>query len=179
MTSTISNNVIVANHSTTSPIGSLGISVGAGLTFGTTDTATLTTTISNNTISHTDANGILVAAREGNASVFARIINNNVAAPLLGIRPGIRVDSGVNAANSIDNSVCIEISGNTSAGSGGSQGIGLRKQGTVSTTHSFGVEGMAATASPGVETFVDGLNPAGSGTFLISASSGFTNCSAP
>ena len=43
----------------------------------------------------------------------------------------------------------------------------------------FGVNGMAATSSPGVETYVDGLNPAGNGTLLISAASGFSNCSLP
>ena len=36
---------------------------------------------------------------------------------------------------------------------------------------------MSATATPGIETFVNGLNPAGSGTLLISAESGFSNCS--
>ncbi len=51
---------------------------------------------------------------------------------------------------------------------------GLRKQGTTSTTNDFGVNGMAATSSPGVEAYVDGLNPAGGGTLLISATSGFT-----
>jgi hypothetical protein len=35
---------------------------------------------------------------------------------------------------------------------------------------------MAATSSPGVEAFVDGQNPAGGGTLLISATSGFSNC---
>jgi hypothetical protein len=84
------------------------------------------------------------------------------------------VDAG--NANSVDDAVCLDISGNTSAGSGGSQGIGLRKQGTVATTNDFGIEGMAATASPGVESYVDGLNPAGGGTLLISATSGFSNC---
>jgi len=66
------------------------------------------------------------------------------------------------------------------------EGIGLRKQGTVSTTHDFGVNGMAATSTTGVETYVDGLNPAssvnpGTGlrTLLISATSGFSNCSLP
>jgi hypothetical protein len=34
-----------------------------------------------------------------------------------------------------------------------------------------------ATSSPGVESFIDSLNPAGSGTLLISATSGFSNCS--
>jgi hypothetical protein len=43
-------------------------------------------------------------------------------------------------------------------------------------TDDFAIEGMAATARPGLETFVNGLNPAGGGTFLISAESGFSNC---
>jgi hypothetical protein len=38
---------------------------------------------------------------------------------------------------------------------------------------------MAATASPGVETYVSGQNPAANGAFLISASSGFTSCTVP
>jgi hypothetical protein len=81
------------------------------------------------------------------------------------------------------------MSGNTTAGSGSTAGIGLRKQGTVSTTNDFGVEGMAATSSPGVEQFVGngagGLNPGSAngngdgsvnGVLLISAASGFSNC---
>jgi hypothetical protein len=42
---------------------------------------------------------------------------------------------------------------------------------------------MAATATPGVENYVNGLNTSASGTFgtggtsLASATSGFTNCS--
>ena len=175
VTSVISNNVIVANHGIG---GAFGISVGAGQVFAGTDNATLTTTISGNTISQTDGNGIIASAREASANLVARILNNNVAAPLNGVRPGIRVDSG-NTSGAVDNSVCLEISGNTSAGSGGSQGIGLRKQGTSTTVHTFAVEGMAATASPGVETFVSGQNPAGNGTLLISASSGFASCTAP
>lgn len=49
----------------------------------------------------------------------------------------------------------------------------------MTTTNDFGVNGMAATSSPGVEAFIDGLNPAGGGTLLISATSGFSNCSLP
>ena len=76
--------------------------------------------------------------------------------------------------------MCLNISGNTSAGSTGpALGIGLRKQGTVSTTNKFAVNGMAATSSPGVEAYVNGLNPSGGGTLLISATSGFSNCSLP
>ena len=47
----------------------------------------------------------------------------------------------------------------------------------VGTDGTIGVEGMAATSSPGIESYVSGLNPAGNGTLLISATSGFSNCS--
>jgi hypothetical protein len=165
--------VIVANNT----VGSQGIGFGTSNTSGFANNPQLTITINNNTISATDGNGILGVARDGTGTLRAKIQNNNVAAPLGGVRPGIRVDSG-NAA-SANETVCVNISGNTSAGSGGSQGIGLRKQGTVTATNAFGVNGMAATATPGVETYVGGLNPAGSGVLLISATSGFSNCSLP
>ena len=100
-----------------------------------------------------------------------------MAAPLTGVRPGIRVDAGNGAAGS-DDDVCLDISGNTTGGSGGHPGIGLRKQGTSSTVHAFGVEGMAATSSPGVEAYVAGNNPGSAGgVLLISATSGFSDCS--
>jgi hypothetical protein len=35
---------------------------------------------------------------------------------------------------------------------------------------------MTATATPGVEQYVNGLNPSGGGTLLLSATSGFSNC---
>jgi hypothetical protein len=65
-------------------------------------------------------------------------------------------------------------------------GIRLRKQGTSTTVNAFGIEGMAATSTPGVENYVGGLNASGAGTaggggtagvILGSATSGFTNCS--
>ncbi|NUN96066.1 MAG: cadherin-like domain-containing protein [Candidatus Omnitrophica bacterium] len=173
VTATVNNNVIVANNA----VGAQGIGAGTSQTFAASDSPSLEITANNNNISQTDGNGILVTARDATAIVRAKIQNNTVAAPLGGVRPGIRVDAG--NAVSVDDSVCLNISGNTSAGSGGSQGIGLRKQGTVSTTNDFGVNGMAATSTPGVEAYVDGLNPAGGGTLLISATSGFTNCSFP
>lgn len=63
--------------------------------------------------------------------------------------------------------VCLDLRCNTTAGSTSSgithAGIGLRKQSGVSTTNDFGIEGMAATSSPGVEQLVGngagGLNP--------------------
>ena len=172
VTTNVNNNVVVANNT----FGSQGILAGIDNHFGLTDAGTLTATITNNNVSGTDGNGIYALARNSSATLKAKIQNNTVAAPLGGVRPGIRIDSGSASGNT---TVCLNISGNTSAGSGGSQGLGLRKQGTVPATNAFGVNGMAATSSPGVESYVDGLNPAGSGTLLISATSGFTNCSLP
>ena len=177
MASTISNNVIVANH-TAGGGGALGISVGSDSVFAVTDAPDMTITITGNTVSQTDANGILAAARNSNGTLRAKIQNNTVAAPLGGVRPGIRIDSGSTTATG-NTTVCLNLSGNTSAGSGGSMGLGLRKQGTAPATFAFGVNGMAATSTPGVETYINGLNPAGNGTLLISGTSGFTNCSLP
>ncbi len=172
VTETITNNTVVSNNI----FGSQGIGIGTSTTGGfATNSPHLTATITGNNVSRSDGNGILAVARDSQAGQLdVSIKNNTVGASLSGVRPGIRVDAG---ASSGDNDVCLDISGNTSAGSGGTQGIGLRKQGTVTTTNAFGVEGMAATSSPGVETFVNGQNPAGGGTLLISATSGFSNCS--
>ena len=171
---TINNNTIVAHNS----FGTQGIGVGTSFTFNASDTPRLTTTITNNHVSATDGDGILAVARDASGTLRAKIQNNTVAAPLSGVRQGIRVDSG--NASSLNDTVCLNISGNTSAGSSGpAMGIGLRKEGTISSTNSFGVNGMGATGTPGVENFVNGLNPFGGGTLLISATAGFTNCSLP
>jgi hypothetical protein len=180
VTTTIANNYIVANHRPDFG-GPLGISVGSGQTTGIGDTARLSITVSGNHVSKTDSSGIFPATREGHASLVAKVINNVVGAPQgTGVSSGIRVDSGgSSAASSVNNSACLEISGNTSAGESGAAGISLRKQGTSPTVHVFGVEGMTATASPQVEAYVNGQNPNGGGTLLQSATSGFTNCNVP
>lgn len=174
MTSTISNNLVVPNN----VFGNPGINAGASFRFTVADQPSLDVAVTGNTISGSDGNGILVFARDSNGLVHARVQNNSVAAPLGGVRPGIRVDSGNGGAGEND-TVCLNISGNVSAGSGGAQGIGLRKQGTDPALFAFGIHGMAATSSPDVEAYVNGLNPAGNGTLLISAGSGFTSCVLP
>ena len=185
VTANVTGNTIVANNA----LAAQGIGAGTSQTFANTDTPTLNVVIGDgtvggaNNISQTDGNGILVTARDATGTVNATIKNNTVAAPLTGNRNGIRVDAGNSL--SVNDSVCLDISGNTSAGSGVTpEGIGLRKQGTSTSTNAFGIEGMSATSSPGVETFVDGQNPgsainSGTGfrTLLISGTSGFSNCS--
>ncbi|NJL28408.1 MAG: S-layer family protein, partial [Thermoanaerobaculia bacterium] len=186
VTSTISNNVIVANNT----FAAQGIGAGCDQATGIGTTPTLNLTVSGNNISATDGNGILAVARNSNCTMNVKIQNNTVAAPLGGVRPGIRIDSG---SASGDTTLCLNISGNTSAGSGGSQGLGLRKQGTVAGTNEFGLHALATgtatpfvcpgtgvpAGTPNVENFVNCLNPAGSGTLLISGTSGFNSCSFP
>ena len=147
-------------------------------------------TISGNNVMGTDGPGIFPIVRDSGSTMIARVLNNTVAAPIAtnAARAGIRVDSGSAQG---DTTLCLEISGNTTAGSTNtdtattSPGINLRKQGTDPNVNTFGIEGMAATASPGVENYVNGLNTSTSGTFgvggtaLLSAQSGFTNCNAP
>lgn len=156
-------------------VASPGISVGTDKDFLATDNPNFTLLITNNTVSQTDGNGILATARSASGQANYTIKNNSIGAPRSGVRPGIRVDAG--NASSADDAVCLDIQNNSSAGSGGSQGIGLRKQGTVTATNDFGIEGMSATATPNVESYVAGLNPSGNGVLLISGTSGFSNCS--
>src|SRR5262245_6843808 len=82
--------------------------------------------------------------------------------PFAAAFPSIRADAG--NASSTDDSVFLNISGNTSAGSGGIEGIGIRKQGIVSTTNDFGIfdaaGGPTLASAPTiaqVEAFIEAL----------------------
>jgi hypothetical protein len=190
MTTNISNNFISANNAVTS--AGIAVSCDADSLVTTTDNASLTSTISGNVVSQTDGPGIYALARGSNCVHTTKIVNNNVSAPATtaAARAGIRVDSGSAVG---DASVCLEISGNTTSGSTNSgtgttsPGINLRKQGTVSTTNDFGIEGLSPspTGTPNVENHVNGLNTSSSGTFgvggtaLLSGTSGFISCSVP
>jgi hypothetical protein len=189
MTATVNNNRIVANNA----VGSAGINVGCDAD-GTAalDNAVVSATISGNNVSDTDGPGIFAIARGSDCNLTARILSNTVAAPdtTTAARAGIRVDSGSAAG---DTTLCLEISGNTTAGSTNtatsttSPGINLRKQGTSTAVNIFGIEGLSPspTGTPNVENHVNGLNTSTSGTFgvngtaLLSATSGFTSCVAP
>jgi Big-like domain-containing protein len=187
-TGTISNNVVVSNSNVN---GQPGIAAGVDQHFGVTDNPSMTVTVTNNTISATQGNGILLTAKQSNGILAAKVQNNAVAAPLGGVRPGIRIESGNNTAGE-NTTVCVNLRDNTSAGSSGTNGIGLRKQGTSTSTDLFQIHaldvgtgspacsGTAVPAgTPNVENFVNCENPAGNGTLLISATSGFTACSLP
>ncbi len=180
MTGIVHGNVIDANHQPNFGGGN-GIGGGNGVAgAGNAWTPDLTLTVTSNTITDTDGNGILLVSRGTSGTARLKVQNNSVAAPInVGgfASYGIRVDAG--NGQSADDAVCVNMSGNSSAGSNGGTGIGFRKEGSASTTNDFSVHGMAATSTPGVETYVNGLNPSGGGTLLISATTGFSNCSLP
>jgi hypothetical protein len=172
VTASINNNVIVANNQ----LGSSGIAIGVDRLIAATEIPVVTVTVTGNTISATDGTGINAIIRNTAGVLKATVTNNIVGAPLTGVRSGIRIDSGAALGNV---TLCLQLSGNVSAGSGGLTGISLRKQGTNPAVNVYGIVGMAATSSPGVEAYVNTQNPAGGGTTLVSATSGFTTCSLP
>ncbi|HVQ55650.1 MAG TPA: Ig-like domain-containing protein, partial [Pyrinomonadaceae bacterium] len=152
----ISNNVIDA---TDNIFGSSGMSVGSQVGGNdATQNGTIKASITNNTINGMEGNGILAGCINSFNTGFFRIVGNTVGNPQAGVRPGIRVESGSSQG---DTTVFLEISGNTSGGSTGHAGIGLRKQGSVSTTNEFHIEGLSPSPAnhAQMETFVSGLNP--------------------
>ncbi|MEQ1644098.1 MAG: Ig-like domain-containing protein, partial [Pyrinomonadaceae bacterium] len=149
----INNNFLTPNNT----VGSSGIGGGNGIVINNTETPDLTLTVTNNNVSLVDGNGILIVGRGVSGTLKTGIRNNVVSAPLGGVRPGIRVDAG--SATSVDDAVCADISANTSGGSGGTAGIGVRKQGTVATTNDFGIEGLPSGTCFSTENFIGLLNP--------------------
>jgi hypothetical protein len=163
---TFNNNNITANNG----FGSSGIIVGLGAGLSATDAPTATVTMTNNTVTNCDGVCLMAFVRNSNGVLHIKIQNNNVTAPLTGFRTGIRVDSGNSTGNA---TVFLNIANNTTAGNNNQPGIGLRKQGTVATTNTFGIQGMTpatATASQ-MEDYVSTQNPASG---LGNAADGFT-----
>jgi Ca2+-binding RTX toxin-like protein len=173
-TATITNNVIIANQTLGAGTQGLAIQVDDGPAGLGTSAANYNTTISNNSVSNYEGNGIRVIARASLGFLDATIQNNTVGAPILTNRNGIRVDSGSAVG---DVGVCMNMTGNTSAGSGVNAGIGIRKQGTVATTNDFGIVGLSPSPATDVQAaaFVAGLNPAGNGVDVLSGQN-FVNC---
>jgi VCBS repeat-containing protein len=179
----IDNNVLVT-HNTFSAAG-IGVGTSFSSAAGAAEDPVYNTIISNNNISQNSGDDILTVARDVNGTLKAKIFSNTAQAPTGGVHYGVRVDSGNSNGN---DTVCMNVFSNTATGAGGGAGIGMRRQST--NTNVFGVEGMAATSSPGVEQFVgngSGKNPGSSngiggdgsvnGVLLISATTGFSNCS--
>ncbi|MEK6281967.1 MAG: Calx-beta domain-containing protein [Acidobacteriota bacterium] len=174
-TTTINNNILVSNQ--TIGAGSAGIGVQADDGPAATGTADpdVNVTINNNSVSANEGNGIRAIARATNrATMDLTIQNNTVAAPTLTNRNGIRVDSGSAAG---DTNICLSITGNTSAGSGISQGIGIRKQGTNALVNVYGIVGLSPSPTTGLNAAakVAADNPAGGGAESLSGNN-YVNC---
>jgi methionine-rich copper-binding protein CopC len=174
-TATIDNNVIIANQTLGAGTQGLALQVDDGPAGLGTSAANYNTTITNNSVSNYEGNGIRVIARASLAILDATVNNNNVGIPILGNRNAIRVDAGSATG---DVTVCLAISGNTADGSGVNAGIGLRKQGTVATTNDFGIVGLApspATAAQ-AQAKVTADNPASVGGVDIISGDNFVSC---
>jgi hypothetical protein len=150
---TVSNNVIDATANIAS---SSGMAVGSQLGVG--QTGSITALIDGNNITGMEGNGILAGVTNSNNTGNFTIQNNTVGNPSGGVRPGIRVESG---SASGDTTLCLNMLNNASGSSGGSAGLGIRKQGSVATTNDFGIVGLVP--SPGTcgnaEDRVSSLNP--------------------
>ncbi|MCU1441719.1 MAG: hypothetical protein JWP85_2716, partial [Rhodoglobus sp.] len=166
MAGVVDSNFITATQ-TANGGGGNGIAGGNGVTHGNTDTPKLNLVVTNNTVSGTDGNGMLLVGRGVSGQFYLKVANNTVGAPVNAggtSREGIRVDAGNNS--SADDAVFLNIFGNTSAGSNTASGIGLRKNGTVAATNDFALYdaagGPSLPATPvnsDITTFVNALNP--------------------
>jgi hypothetical protein len=193
-TSQITNNVVKPQ---TQLSGTYGISGGTDKHVygaGTLDSAVLRANVSNNNVSSTTGVGIYFIANSSGTSNL-KVQGNTVAAPTDTdvARPGIRVDSGTSSGTAVNTTVCLTISGNTSVGStaNGSTfpGIGLRKQGTVANTDTFGITGLnpSPATNAQMESYVSSQNPSSAsgsfgtlGTAAVSGSSAnFVSCTMP
>lgn len=161
MVGVVNNNAIAANH-TADLGGGNGIGGGNGVSgAGAAWTPDLTLSVTNNTISGVDGNGILLVDRATNGFADLKITGNNVAAPIAtSFRPGIRVDAGNNTAGE-NAHLCATISGNTSGGSGGAPGIGVRKNGIDPAVNVFGITGLSPNPASAtqVEDYLATQNP--------------------
>jgi hypothetical protein len=193
LTATVNSNVVSPGTGQNS--GAFGIAGGTDKQVladtTTADSAVMNLTANGNKVSNSKNSGIRFLANS-RGTLNAKIQNNNIGTPDTGAsgpsEPGIRVDSGTSVGTAVDTNVCLNISGNTTAGSTFSgttfPGIGLRKQGTVATTNDFGIVGLSpspATAAQ-TESYVSTQNPAstagtfGTGGAAVISGSNFISC---
>jgi VCBS repeat-containing protein len=172
---------------------SAGINIGGdqGTAAVYTDSPQLIANVTANTVKDCDGNGILATMKQ-TAGLGKFAIQNNIVDPPLHTNPGftsgIRVDSGVSTGGT--DSVCLNISGNTSGGdstAGGTlaPGIIVRHEHS-SGGRTFGVHGFTPSSAAASEaemiTFISAANPNSAvgtaGTKVVSQSSGgtFSNC---
>ncbi len=153
-----------------------GIAVQSDNGTSTSDVTNSSFTISNNTVSNEDGDGIAAFALNNAGTMNVRIINNTVSSvPFEAGTFGIRASE-----NSAGPTINLEIHGNTTAGGhpvfGSPFGIGLRQN----DNSVFGIEGLSPTPATNAQavTYVNGQNPLGNGTLIIHGSNGTGNFTA-
>ncbi|HJR78720.1 MAG TPA: Ig-like domain-containing protein [Anaerolineales bacterium] len=173
-TTTVNNNVIVANQTLGAGTQGLAVQVDDGPAGLGTSSADYNVIITNNNVSNYEGNGIRAIARASLGKMDLTIQNNIVGTPILANRNGIRVDAGSAVG---DVTLCLNMTGNTSDGSGVNQGIGIRKQGTVANTNDFGIIGLSPSPTTGANAAAEVAtdNPSGGGVDVLSGDN-FVSC---
>lgn len=145
---------------------------------------TITTAVTGNTIRQfLGDHGIRVLHRDGSGRINATVTNNTVAQPEPGGFNGVIVQSGGTSGPPIDAStICLDISGNTLAGSGagGGSSTDFRLRQRFNTTFQLRGYGGAIGDTAAVVAYVQGVNPGGeSGSAtaetVVPTGSGFIN----
>ena len=140
-----------------------------------TDAPQLSGIISGNHVSGQDGEAIQALATPGStAHVDVSIKNNVTTAPNCGgcNRFGITAQVGTSSATTTGApSMCLDMSGNTAAGSGVNTGIGIRKK---TAAYVFNIEGFTGGGDP--TSYLTTANPSGGGVLMISQTTGFGNC---
>ncbi|MEY2494848.1 MAG: large repetitive protein [Verrucomicrobiota bacterium] len=152
-----------------------GIAFAGDYLTATTDAPQLSGTIIGNNISGQDGEAIQVLATPGSSAHLDVSVKNNIttAPNCAGCnRFGITAEVGSSSATITGApSMCLDMSGNTAAGSGVNPGIGIRKK---TAAYVFNIEGFAGGGDP--TAFLTAANPNGGGVIMISQTTGFGNC---
>jgi hypothetical protein len=157
-------------------------------------TPVLNATVTNNTISNTDGEGIFVLNGNSNGTMRLRLQNNVIGPPAQSFG-GISVVNGSSADAAWNPTLCASISGNTSAAGtpnafgDADPGITLIKRSAAPNSYVLGIVGL--TPSPAnagqTESYVTSQNPGsglGAGAFAgkrvaVISGNNFTACTLP
>jgi large repetitive protein len=172
-TGTIANNAI----------GTSGVaqSGGAGMDVVANGNGTLNAIVTNNTIRQfASDHGIRILHRDGAGRINATVTGNTVTQPEPGGFNGVVVQAGASSTLPDSGTICLDINGNTMAGSGagGGSATDFRLRQRFSTTIQLRGYGGTSTDTAAVVSYVQGINPGaetGSATADGAPGGGFVN----
>ena len=164
-------------------IGTSGVaqSGGAGMDVVANGNGTLNAIVTNNTIRQFDSDhGLRILHRDGAGRINATVTNNTVTQPEPGGFNGVVVQAGASSTLPDSGTICLDINGNTMAGSGagGGSATDFRMRQRFSTTIELRGYTGASTDTAAVVTYVQGINPGaetGSATADGTPGGGFVN----